>query len=263
MKAMELSQIEYSTSGQIAHVTLNNPARLNAIGPQMAAELVSALQAASADDDVRVVLLSGAGKAFCAGGDIDAFQEGLVSGNLDMAGLVADLGAAAVLIRRMPKPVIASVHRAAAGAGMGLALLADFCLAGDDAIFTTAFVTVGLVPDTGVGYVLTRTLGHLRAVDVLMSGRSLTALDAQRLGLITDVVAPERLSQATVDLIGGLLTGPRGAFAGIKQQVWAAQFNDFEEYLAMEARLQSQCSALPDFAEGVAAFSQRRPARFS
>lgn len=259
---MDLQQIGYSTAGQIAHITLNNPERMNAIGPVMAGELVTALQAAAEDAAVRVVLLSGAGKAFCAGGDIASFEAGLADGSLDMAGLVGDLGRAAVLIRTMPKPVVASVHRAAAGAGMGLALLADFCLAADDARFTTAFVTLGLVPDTGIGYLLTRTLGHVRAADLLMTGRSLPALDMQRLGLITEVVAADDLSRATVDYVGGLLTGPREAFAGIKRQIWVSQYPDFEEYLTMEADLQARCAATGDFAEGIAAFRERRPPAF-
>lgn len=259
---MEPSQIAYSTSGQIAHVTLNNPDRLNAIGPQMAAELVSALEQAAADEAVRVVLLSGAGKAFCAGGDLGAFESGLASGELDMAGLVASLGRAAILIRTMPKPVVASVRRAAAGAGLGLALLADYCIAAADTRFTTAFAAVGLASDTGVGFVLCRVLGHQRANELLLSGRQLSAAEAAELGLITTVVAPDDLSQATVDLIGQLLSVSSTALAGVKEQIWVAQYAGFEDYLAHEAQVQARCAAEPDFVEGLAAFHQRRPANF-
>lgn len=260
---MKLQQIAYSTSGQIAHITLNSPQRFNAISAPMAAELRAALEDAAADENVRVVLLSGAGKAFCAGGDIDSLEPLPRQVSPQSMQIVTDLGRAAVLIRRMPKPVIASVQRAAAGAGMGLALLADFCIASDDAQFTTAFSKLGLVSDTGLGYVLTRTLGHARATDLLMGSRALSAADAKAWGLITDVVASDDLTEATVEFIGGLLTGPRDAFAGIKAQVWDAQFTGFEDYLAHEAELQAGVAALPDFAEGVAAFRERRPASFA
>ena len=259
---MELSQVAYSVSGAIAHVTLHNPGRLNAVNLVMATELVRALETAAADPGVRVVLLSGAGKAFCAGGDVAWFAEELESGEFDVADLVRSLGQVAVLIRTMPKPVVASVPRCVAGAGMGLALLADFCFAADDSGLVPAFSKVGLASDTGVGYVLTRRLGHLLAAELLMSGRSLSALDARRLGLITSVVPADELGQATADLIGGLLTGPRTALAAIKQQIWQAQFADFDRYLEQEVDLQAACAADPDFAEGVAAFVARRPPTF-
>lgn len=255
---MKLQQIDYSTSGQIAHIKLNAPQRFNAIDPPMAAELVVALQAAAADDEVRVVLLSGVGKAFCAGGDVNSFAAGI-----DIAALVRDLGRVAMLLRTVPKPVVAAVHRAAAGAGMGLAFLADFCIAADDTKFSTAFVRLALASDTGVGFVLTRTLGHLRAADLLLSGRQLSAVDAKALGLVTEVVPAEALDEATVDFVAGLVTGPRGAFAALKQQIWTAQFAGFEQYLAEEIELQSQCGVSADFAEGLAAFQERRAPDFT
>ncbi|NLH70269.1 MAG: hypothetical protein GX454_08840 [Brooklawnia sp.] len=260
---MELAKVAYSVSGSIAHVTLNNPGQLNAVDLAMATELERALATATADPGVRVVLLSGAGKAFCAGGDVAWFAEQLESGEFDVATLVRTLGRVAVLIRTMPKPVVASVHRSAAGAGMGLAMLADFCVASDDASFVTAFSRVGLASDTGVGYLLTRRLGHLRAAELLMGGRALSAPDAYRLGLITAVVPADELSQATVDLIGSLLAGPRVALAAIKQQIWQAQFAGFDRYLEQEVELQAACIADPDFAEGLAAFAERRPPCFS
>lgn len=260
---MDTQQIGYSVSGQVAHITLNAPERLNAIGPQMASELVAALEQAAGDEAVRVVLLSGAGKAFCAGGDIGAFAEQLAAGHVDMSGLIADLARAAVLIRSMPKAVVASVHRAAAGAGMGLALLADFCIVADDTTFTTAFAGIGLASDTGLGYVLTRRLGHIRANQLMVGGRTLGAGDALAFGLVTEVVAADELSQATIDVIGGLLTAPQRSFAAIKEQIWVADYSGFEEYLAREGELQEQCGAHPDFAEGVQAFRERRSAHYA
>lgn len=259
---MAYTKVSYQVAGAVAHIILNNPDQLNAISPQLAAELVTALEQAADDPQVRVVLLSGAGKAFCAGGDIASFEAEIASGQVDMSQLVADLGRAAVLIRTMTKPVVASVHGAAAGAGLGLAILADFCIAADDTRFSTAFVRIGLVADTGVGFVLARTLGHQRAADLLLTGRVLGATDAKAWGLITEVVPAEELSQATVDFVGGLVTGPRQAFAGLKQQIWVSQFAGFEDYLAVEAELQAQCGASPDFVEGVTAFRAKRAANF-
>lgn len=255
---MELSYVDYSVSGQVAHIVLNNPERFNALGLQMGRDLIVALQTAADDPQVRVVLISGAGKAFCAGGDLASFEEGLAEGDLDMAALVQAMGQIAVLIRTMGKPVIASVHRAAAGAGMGLALLADFCIAGEDATFTTAFIRLGLVPDTGVGFVLARTLGPSRASDLLMSGRALSASEALDLGLITAVVPADQLSQATVDFVGGLVTGPLAAFAGIKQQLWHSVYAGFEEHLAREVEQQAALAGSPDFVEGLQAFREKR-----
>lgn len=254
---MKLQRIDYSASGRIAHIKLNAPERMNAIDPQMAAELVMALEAAGDDPGLRVVLLSGVGRAFCAGGDINAFAQGI-----DIAGLVSDLGRAALLLRTMPKPVVASVHRAAAGAGLGLALLADFCIASDDTKFSTAFVRLGLASDTGVGFVLARTLGHQRAADLLLSGRTLSASQAKAFGLITEVVPAEDLDEATVNFVAGLVTGPRGAFAALKHQIWTSQFAGFEEYLAQEVELQSERGTSDDFVEGLAAFQERRTPDF-
>ncbi|MGI5952092.1 MAG: enoyl-CoA hydratase/isomerase family protein [Brooklawnia sp.] len=255
---MDLQRIAYSVSGQIAHITLDAPESMNAIDPLMAAELVTTLQEAADDAQVRVVLLSGAGRAFCAGGDIASFESGV-----DMTQLSADLARSALLLRTMPKPVVASVHRAAAGAGMALALLADFCIAAEDTRFATAFVRLGLVSDTGLGFVLTRTLGHVRAADLLMTGRTLSANQALDLGLITEVVPVDSLSRATVDFIGGLVAGPAGAFAGIKEQIRACQFEGFTEYLGLETRLQAERAASPDFTEGLTAFREKRPPNFT
>lgn len=259
---MELTYVEYSVSGHVAHLVLNNPERLNALGPVMGADLVAALSEAAADPQVRVVLLSGAGKAFCAGGDLATFESGLANGDLDMAGLVRSMGEVAVLIRTMPKPVITSVHRVAVGAGMGLALLSDYCIVADDASFTTGFIKLGLTPDTGVGFVLARTLGSARASDLLMSGRSISAAEAKELGLVTEVVPAAELSQATVDFVGGLVTGPTGALAGIKEQLWGSFYAGFEEHLAREVTQQTERSETPDFVEGLRAFREKRQPDF-
>lgn len=259
---MENAQVRYSVTGHIAHLVLNNPERFNAIGPRMATDLVDTLRAAAANRQVRAVLLSGAGKAFCAGGDLEFFELGLADGDLDMAGLVRAMGQVALSIRTMPKPVIASVHRVAAGAGLGLALLSDFCIASADTTFSTAFIRLGLTPDTGVGFVLGRTLGPARASDLLMSGRTITAAEAKAWGLITEVVPATDLGRATVDLVDGLVAGPVDAFAGIKEQLFGTVFSGFEEHLAREAGQQAARASSTDLVEGLRAFRERRAPDF-
>ncbi|GAA2184500.1 hypothetical protein GCM10009785_32680 [Brooklawnia cerclae] len=259
---MELTWIDYSVRDHVAHIVLNRPERLNALDTVVADDLLDALGAAAADDEVRVIVLAGAGRAFCAGGDMAQFEADLAHDRGNVRALVRALGRVVWLMRAIPKPVVASVQRVAAGAGLGLVLAADFVLASDDVTLSTAFVRLGLASDTGVGFVLTRTLGHLRASDLLMRSRPVPASEAVTLGLVTRVVPATDLVRQTAELAAELAAGPADALAAIKQQVWASTFTGFERYLEDEPAVQTLLSRSPDFAEGLAAFRERRQPGF-
>ncbi|MDF1486917.1 enoyl-CoA hydratase/isomerase family protein [Tessaracoccus caeni] len=260
---MEYQQIRLDVDDQIARVTLNSPDRMNAVGLEMARELREVFGRLAADPDVRVVVLNGEGRAFCAGGDVASFGDALDRDSGELGELVEVLAEVSVMLRTMPQPVISSVHRSVAGAGMGLALHADFCLAAEGTFFVTAFGGVGLAGDTGVAYVVARRLGHVKAAELLMTGRVLSADEAAGVGLITRVVPAEQLEEATRELAERLKAGPRGAYAAMKRQIWAAEYGGYEAFLAVERETQVACGSSAEFGEGVRAFMERRRPDFS
>jgi 2-(1,2-epoxy-1,2-dihydrophenyl)acetyl-CoA isomerase len=255
--------IERSTNDGVATITLNRPEKLNAFAGTMREELLDAIRAAESDDDVRVVVITGAGRAFCAGGDVE-YMAGLQRDrNVDAFHKLLDAGAAIVTaITSMSKPVIASINGVAAGAGCNLALACDIRIAVDSAKLAQTFVRIGMHPDWGGTWLLPRIVGPGRAAELLMTGRMVDAGEALRIGLVDRVVGADQLAAETSSLAQSIASGPPLAIAAIKRTLAASRTNSLAEQLEVERRHQTAAFESSDAAEGMAAFFEKRAPSF-
>ncbi len=258
-----MSLILSSASGHVTTITLNRPDKLNAFGGAMREELLDALLAAAEDPTCRVVVLTGAGRAFCAGGDV-GFMAGLQKVNDEVSfRKLLDAGRAVVkTIVSMEKPVIAAVNGVAAGAGCNLALACDYRLASDAATLGATFVKIGLHPDWGGTYLLPRIVGRSRALELMMTGRIVDASEALAIGMVDRVVPGAGHLEETMKLARLMAAGPPIAIAGIKRALNASGRNDLEAQIDLEAEHQLMAFRSGDAAEGMAAFFEKKPPRF-
>jgi 2-(1,2-epoxy-1,2-dihydrophenyl)acetyl-CoA isomerase len=254
--------LELAILGGIAEITLNKPFKLNAIDWRLADKLVEALSAIEGDASVKVVVLKGRGRAFMAGGDLQAFHEAGEDAPAAVKRLIEPFHEIIRRIRRLAAPVIAAVHGPVAGGGVALALACDFVIASTDAVFTPAYLRIATNPDGGTTWSVVRLLGERRAMEWLMLGEPMTAQHAADLGLINRVVAPENLESETRSLAQRIAAGPAQAHASLKRLVWGASSSPLEAQLEAEAAGFLSLSATADFREGVAAFFERREPRF-
>ncbi len=260
---MEYEKIKLSICEGIANITLNGPKNYNAMNSTMITELNSALDACASDWNVRVIVISGEGKAFCSGGDIAEMVTGLAAGELvKFRKSMDESGEVTAKIRSIDKPVIASVHGAAAGAGFNLALACDFRIVADNSKFIQSFVQVGLVPDMGGVYFLCKLLGYARATELCMTGREVLADEAFKLGLVNKVVPVEELEAETVEFAKKLATGPSASYAKMKDLINKITFTELEEHLTAVSQYQIQSAMTLDFKEGITAFMQKRKPEF-
>lgn len=260
---MEFQKIKYEVQENIAAICLNSPRNLNAFDELVLDELVEAFRLAEEDTAVRVSVLTGTGRAFSAGGDIGAMYAGIKAGNLDLGGAVNKMANVALAIKRSSKPVIASVRGAVAGAGFNTALACDFCIAAESATFMEAFVNIGLIPDAGGLFLLTRAVGVNRAIDLAMTGRPVSAAEGATLGFVNQVCPDGELEGKTRSLAQKLSRGPALSYANIKKLVYESQYRDFETYIQMEIAAQTACGDSADFKEGILAFVEKRRANFA
>ncbi len=253
----------YSQAGGVATLTLNRPDVLNAINLDMTSGLLAAVRKAAAEPSVRAVILTGAGRGFCAGADLAATQSASSGANTRLGdGLIERYHPIILGLREMPKPVIAAVNGAAAGAGMSLALAADIVLAGESASFLQAFSKIGLVPDAGSTWLLDRYAGSMRARALAMLAEKIPAARAQEYGLVWQVVPDADLADTARQMAEHMAKMPTRAFALIKQAMDAASSNDLAAQLQVEADLQTEAGQTEDFREGVAAFLEKRAPDF-
>jgi 2-(1,2-epoxy-1,2-dihydrophenyl)acetyl-CoA isomerase len=258
------SLVQDTTDNRVAHLTLNRPEALNAITPDLREHLIRRLAEASADPGVRAVVITGAGRGFCAGADL---RGGPAAGDR-VAGDVARvlrLGAQRLIaaVLDCEKPVIAAVNGVAAGLGAHLALACDLVLAAESARFIEVFVRRGLVPDAGGAYLLPRLVGPHRAKELMFFGDALTAADAERLGLVNRVVPDVDLPATAHEWAARLATGPTRALALTKQLVNASLDTDRTTAFAAEAAAQEINMTTSDAREGLASFTERRPPDFT
>jgi len=265
---MEYRKIILSIDDRIARISLNSPQNFNALTGDMGAELIDALDRCEQEPAVRVVILSGEGRAFCAGGDLKDMDAILKSiGQMAFAdGFRSDLkkvGDAARRIRRLRVPVIAAVHGAAAGTGCNLALHCDFKVASEDAKFIESFVNVGLIPDMGGSYILSRHLPFSRLNETLMLGKPITAAEALDHGLVNAVVSADSLKEETEKLAKQLKAMPAQSLAKIKRLVNLSLFDGLDVVLEAEEEYQHLCAQSDNFREGVNAFVEKRKPSFN
>lgn len=255
--------ILYDVSAGVATITLNRPEVLNSVNNELADALITALDAAAGDALVRAVIITGAGRGFCAGQD-------LASVSLD-GDEPFDLGAhlektwnqVVRRIRKLEKPVIAAVNGVAAGAGANVALACDIVLASSAASFIQAFAKLGLIPDSGGTFFLPRLIGTARATALIMLADKVTAAQAKEWGMIWEVHEPDALMPAARALAERLATQPTRGFALIKEALDKSMRNDVYEQLEEEGRLQRKAGRTRDFAEGVKAFLEKRAPNFT
>ena len=261
---MELQKLIYTVEDGIAVVTMNYMKNLNAIDEQMADELMYVVDKAEHDPEVRVLVIKGAEKAFSAGGDIGYFYKLIqAGGEVNMDGLISKVGSVADGLKKMSKIVITSVSGAAAGAGVSLAIGGDFMICADNAKFILAFVNLGLVPDTGATYLLTRLIGPNRTMELAATGRPVGAEEAKALGLAYKVTTVEELNSVTMAFARKIAAGPLLSYKNIKKQIYDAMYVDYKKWLdETEVPTQRECSASMDFQEGCKAFMEKRKAVF-
>jgi 2-(1,2-epoxy-1,2-dihydrophenyl)acetyl-CoA isomerase len=245
----------------VATITLNRPSALNALDQAMIDGLLAALAQVEADPAVRVVILTGAGRAFCAGGDL--FHLLSLKSPPDCRSFIARAGQVTKALTTLPKPVIAMVNGTAAGAGFSLALASDIVFCAASATFAQSFSKVGLVPDCGAQFLLSRIAGPHKAKELMFTARTIDAATAAQLGFINRVIADERLVDETDAFAGTLAKGPPLALAMIKSAVNRSATLDLDGMLALETESQTVCLQTEDFKEGVAAFKAKRTPQFA
>jgi 2-(1,2-epoxy-1,2-dihydrophenyl)acetyl-CoA isomerase len=254
-----MSEVLTSREGAVLTITLNRPEVFNAFNAALHAALRAALEEA-ADPDIRAVVITGAGRGFCAGQDLKEFQE--VAGSIRER-LEETYHPNIRLIRGLEKPVIAAVNGPCAGAGLSLAAACDIRIAADVATFVPGFIGIGLVPDSGGSYFVQRLLGTARAFEWMTSNRKLSAAEAHAWGLVNEVVEAERLLAHVAEVAGVYASLPTKAIGMTKRMFDHAENATLEEQLALEAELQSAATKSADFREGVAAFLEKRAPKFS
>tara|TARA_B100000678_G_scaffold278197_1_gene272718 strand:+ start:1106 stop:1903 length:798 start_codon:yes stop_codon:yes gene_type:complete len=254
----------YTEKAGIATITLNRPERLNALTFEVYAELRDTFAALAGRDDVRVVIVTGAGRGFCSGGDVEAIIGELVArdrqGLLEFTKMTCDV---IRNIRRLPKPVIAAVNGVAAGAGAVIALACDLRVGSDQASFSFLFTKVGLAgADMGAAYLLPRIVGLARATELLFLGGRVAGEEARRMGLLSCVVPSDALLDEAHGLAVRLAAGPSAALAKTKELMNRELDMSFQAALTLEGETQALCMESPNFKEAYAAFLEKRKPKF-
>jgi 2-(1,2-epoxy-1,2-dihydrophenyl)acetyl-CoA isomerase len=261
---MKYETIQLEMQGSICVLTLNRPERLNALTVQTAKDFNAAVHEAL-ENGARVIVLTGSGRAFCAGGDLREMQEiaskeGRVEAFFDEP--LQILNESIMLIRRTPVPFIAAVNGVASGGGCNLALACDLVIAAESAKFNQAFIKIGLVPDCGGTFMLPRLVGWKRATEMMFTGDLITAQRAADMGMINSVAADGELMSQVMAMAEKLAHAPTAAIGQIKELLEASAKNDYGSQLDLERKAQIEAGKTKDFAEGVQAFLEKRPPRF-
>lgn len=267
--------IDYSVEGPVATITLNRPNRLNAITGQMIKEIQDAIGQADANEDVVGIILTGAGRGFCAGGDIESLQELSQGGSLTAwetgdkkPGSTAEMGpdfqVGLLYLMAVRKPVIAAINGPCAGLGFVLAMVCDIRFASETARFTTAFANRGLIAEHGISWILPRLVGSAHALDLLLSGRVVGSEEAAQIGIVNRTITSDRLLDESTNYVKGL--AERSAPVSmkvIKQQVYRHLSTSLGEAARESIELMAESLKRPDFREGVSSYIEKRPPKFT
>ncbi len=251
-------EVLLTRDGAVATITLNRPDAFNAINIPLARGLLEAALAVDQDDAVRCVVLTGAGRMFCAGGDIGLMQEAGDKAGAALSELAGVLHMATSRLARMNKPLLCAVNGPAAGAGLGMAIMGDIVIAGASAHFTPGYPGIGLTPDGGATWLLPRLIGLRRTQEMLLTNQRISAEEGARIGLITRMVDDAALMEEAMATAGKLAQAATGAIGTVRAQLLASYGAGLEAQLEIEARGISAAAAGADGREGVAAFLEKR-----
>ena len=258
-----MSPILVSQEAGVLSLTLNRPEKLNALNPEMHQLLRKALERAADDAGIRAILLTGAGRGFCAGQDLAERDVSPGAAPIDLSVSIGSYYNPLVRrLRELPKPVVCAVNGIAAGAGANVALACDLVLAARSASFVQSFARLGLVPDSGGTYFLPRLVGTARAMGLALLGEKLCAEDAERWGLIWKALDDERLLAEANALARALAAGPTKGYGLVKKAIYASAGNSLDAQLELERDLQREAGFSADYREGVSAFMEKREPRY-
>lgn len=259
---MSYKYICYDLADDVAFIRFNQPETLNAMTADMGRETADAI--AQATREARALVIGSVGRGFCSGAS-------LTDGSFDLANPDRDAGIGLELIfnpmikhlRDLPIPFLTAVRGVAAGIGCSIALMGDIIIAGQNSYFLQAFRHVGLVPDGGSAYLLAKSMGRVRAMELMLLGNRLPATEALTAGLVTQVAADDEVDAAALAIARELAAGPTRALALIRRSAWAALESSLDDYLELERDFQKKAGRTEDFIEGVTAFREKRAARFT
>lgn len=259
-----METVLYDVTNGVATITMNRPEGLNAVDAQLGDELAKAIADAASDRGVRCVVLTGAGRGFCAGADLNQFEEAYREGIAPPMGEVLKhrYNPLALGLHRMEKPTVAAVNGVAAGMGASLAFACDFRIASEHARFFQAFIKIGVIPDSGATFFLPKLVGLAKAKELAMLGPMVKAEEALRLGLVTEVVKADEFAARVKAFSEMLASGPTRAYALTKQALHLGAESELEDTLGLEADLQQQIAQTADHMEGVKAFLEKREPKF-
>ena len=259
---MNYSQIKFSIENNIAHIIFNTEGTLNALTVEMSEEVSHALD--EAVKSARVVIISGQGRAFCSGANLSGGNPELHKKDNDTgARLESHFNPLILKMQNLDIPIITMVRGAAAGIGASIAMMGDIIVASENAYFLQAFINIGLVPDGGAPYLLARSIGRVRAMELMLLGEKFPAQKAFEYGMITRLVSDEALEGETKKIAHKLSNGPIVAMSLLRKSAWAALQNDLPTQLHLERNQQREAGKCNDFKEGVAAFLEKRKANFT
>ncbi len=262
--ARRYETLELYRDGAAAKIVLNRPARMNAWSVGLSDDLLTVLRDVADDRGVRAVLLTGAGKAFCTGADLKDGAEAARAGKLDTDTVLRQgYHPIVTMIRQMEKPVVTAVNGPAAGAGVSLALAGNLVVAAESAYFMLAFVGIGLVPDGGASLFVPSRIGFTRAAEMALLGERVPAGKAAEWGLINYAWPDAEFAKKADDLLRRLAEGPTRSYAGSKRELNSWLYDRMAAHLDLEASIQHDLASSPDLVEGVTAFLEKRPPRFT
>ena len=257
---MDYQNILFTVEAGIARLTLNRPDKLNSFTGAMHAELRDALDTIQSDKTIRVLVLTGAGRAFCSGQDLKDISDDPERSLADS--LQRRYNPLIRAMRALPKPIIAAINGACAGAGLSLALACDMRFASERAKLIQVFIRIGLVPDSGSSWFMPHLVGYARAFELCATGRDINAQEAVEIGLVNRVISPELLMDYTMTVATRLAQGPTASIGRIKEMLNRALSSDLETSLLFEEKMQEEAGYGADYAEGKNAFLEKRPAKF-
>jgi 2-(1,2-epoxy-1,2-dihydrophenyl)acetyl-CoA isomerase len=261
---MEFEKMTLEKEEGVGTLTFNHPEKLNAMTTEMWLDLGRVVETVQEDEEIKVLVITGAGRAFCSGSDVSGRLALRVAGKIPMTHreLVEPVGYLSYFIHTLDIPIIAAINGTAAGAGLSFVLLSDIRIASNTARFSAAWVKVGLIGDMGATYLLPRVVGISKAIELLTTGDMINAQEAERIGLVSKVVPPEELMPTVKALATKLAQGPTVTIKFLKRGVYKGIHNDFLTQLDFESYGQNVCRQTEDHREGVRAFMEKRPPRF-